>query len=121
MLKYSAKNYLLNAGLCRLCYADVDSLPATLDRYRDIDITFATSRECNLLENVTAALEAGDDQKFSDVVAGYDSLSKLVIPFLWIKTNFVLKDNWRTSMLWTVKHRIEERKAGAEDLETDLT
>ena len=77
LLKYSAKNYLFNAGLCRLCVADVDSLPATFDRYREIDITFASSRECKFLENVTSALEAGDDQRFSEVVAEYDSLSKL--------------------------------------------
>ena len=78
MLKYSAKNYLLDAGLCRLCFADVESLPATIDRYREIDITFSNSRECNLLENITSALEAGDDQGFSEVVAQYDALSKLV-------------------------------------------
>ena len=80
MLKYSAKNYLLNAGLCRLCYADVDSLPVTIDRYREIDISFGSSRECNLLESIAAALEEGDEQRFSDVVAQYDVLSKLVLP-----------------------------------------
>jgi len=78
LLKYSAKNYLLNAGLCRMCFADVDSLSATLDRYRDIDISFGTSRECGLLENVLAAMEVGDEAKFSEVVAQYDAITKLV-------------------------------------------
>lgn len=107
LLKYSAKNYLLNAGLCRLCYADVESLPATIDRYREIDITFASSRECNLLENIATALEAGDEQAFSDVVTQYDSLSKL--------------DNWRTSILLAVKHRVVEGNVGDGEGDDDLT
>lgn len=107
LLKYSAKGYLLNAGICRMCFADVESLSATIVRYRDIDLTFSNSRECNLLESIATALEAGDDESFSEVVAQYDSLSKL--------------DSWRTSILWNIKNRVIARKRGEEEEEPDLT
>lgn len=45
----SAKGHLLNAGICQLCSADVASIRAAIDRYRDIDLNFDNSRECNFL------------------------------------------------------------------------
>lgn len=65
--------------LCyRMCYADPDSLTATIDRYMEIDISFAGSRECQLLSNLIEALAKGDAQKFTDCISDYDSMSKLV-------------------------------------------
>ena len=81
LLKYSAKGHLLNAGICRLCYADADSVPAALERYKEIDITFSGSRECNLLESLSQALIDGDVDLFTNEVQQYDSLSKLVSPY----------------------------------------
>ena len=45
----SAKGHLLNAGICQLCSADVATIRAALDRYRDIDLNFDNSREANFL------------------------------------------------------------------------
>lgn len=61
-----------------MCYADPDSLPAAIDRYMEIDISFASSRECQLLNNLFEALAKGDVQKFTDDISEYDSMSKLV-------------------------------------------
>ncbi len=46
----SAKGYLLNAGICQLCNADVMTMRTAIERYKDIDINFDGSRECKLLE-----------------------------------------------------------------------
>ena len=45
----SAKGHLLNAGICQLCSADVTTIRNALERYRDVDINFDNSRECNFL------------------------------------------------------------------------
>ncbi|GMH46055.1 hypothetical protein BSKO_14019 [Bryopsis sp. KO-2023] len=105
LLKYSAKGYLLNAGVCRLCYAEPDSMETAIERYKEIDITFPSSRECQLLENLSEAMVNGDVQKFTDDIAEYDSLSKL--------------DEWKTSMLLEVKKRIQKRNDGEEGEDDD--
>lgn len=105
LLKYSAKGYLLNAGFCRMCYADPESLPGAIDRYMEIDISFAGSRECQLLENLFDAVAKGDIQKFTDDLSEYDSMSKL--------------DEWKTSMLLEVKRRMEKRNEGGEEDDDD--
>lgn len=45
----SAKGHLLNAGICLLCSADVHTIRAALERYRDLDLNFDNSREANFL------------------------------------------------------------------------
>lgn len=50
LLKFGAKSYLLNAGLCCLCYMDASAIQEKIERYKDIDINFDGSREAKLLE-----------------------------------------------------------------------
>lgn len=78
LLKYSAKSHLLSAGLCKMCYAEVESLESMIERYKEIDLSFGNSRECQLLTDIVEAMRAGDDQKFQYDITQYDSLSKIV-------------------------------------------
>lgn len=108
LLKFSAKGYLLNAGICLLCYAGVSEARDKIEAFKDIDFTFNGSRECNLLEQIVEALDNNDEKGFSTAVKDFDSLTRL--------------DAWKTSMMLRIKNRIEARKAGAEevaDLEED--
>lgn len=104
LLKYSAKGYLLNAGICQLCSADLITIRAAIERYKDIDVSFDSSREAKLLEDMADAVEAGDVEQFSTAVAEYDNLSRL--------------DPWKTTMLVRVKRKIQSR---VEVEEEDLT
>jgi alpha-soluble NSF attachment protein len=54
-----------------------------------MDITFPSTRECQLLQSIIEAVDQGDDEAFSDTVFQYDQLSKL--------------DKWKTTMLLRVK------------------
>ena len=48
LLKFSVKDYLMRAGLCRLATGDVGAATAALDRYDGMDATFSTTREGGL-------------------------------------------------------------------------
>lgn len=112
LMKWSVKDYFLKAGICHLAsgvcrvldpllmiYADFPSqdLVATnraLESYRDIDPTFASTREHQLLVDLTQAVEQGDQEAFTDKLFQYDQLSKL--------------DKWKTTLLLRIKNNIEE-------------
>jgi alpha-soluble NSF attachment protein len=95
LLKYSAKGYLLNAGICHLCASDVMAFKGALERYEDIDLNFQGSREGNLFKDLAEASEAGDVDKFTDAIAEFDSMTRL--------------DQWKTTLLLRAKKRIEAR------------
>lgn len=105
LLKYSAKGHLLNAGICQLCSADVATIRAAVDRYRDIDLNFDNSRECNFLSTLADALDEGDVDAFTNAVAEFDFLTRL--------------DAWKTTLLVRVKRKITSRQEDVE--EEDLT
>ena len=67
-----------------------------LSSYRDLDPTFASTREHQLLVDLTEAVEAGDQEVFADKLFQFDSLSKL--------------DKWKTTILLRVKEGIESRE-----------
>lgn len=66
-----------------------------LSTYRDWDPTFASTREHQLLVDLTEAVEAGDQEVFADKLFQFDQLSKL--------------DKWKTTVLLRVKEGIEEK------------
>lgn len=66
-----------------------------LESYLDLDPTFASTREHQLLVDLAEAVEQGDQEVFSDKLFQYDSLSKL--------------DKWKTTLLLRVKNSIEEK------------
>ena len=69
-----------------------------LETYRDLDPTFASTREHQLLVDLADAVDKGDQDAFSDKLFQFDSLSKL--------------DKWKTTLLLRVKNSIDE---GGED------
>ena len=73
---------------------DLVATNRALESYRDIDTTFASQREHQLLVDLVQAIEQGDQEAFADKLFHYDQLSKL--------------DKWKTTLLLRVKNNIEE-------------
>lgn len=94
LMRYSVKEYLLKAGLCHMATGDIISAQRAFEKYRDIEPSFATTREHQLLVDLTEAIEAGDADKFSEKLFQYDQMSKL--------------DKWKTAILLQIKSNIEE-------------
>lgn len=65
-----------------------------LETYREIDPSFASTREHQLLVDLLQAVEGGDQEAFADKLFQFDQLSKL--------------DKWKTTLLLRVKNNIEE-------------
>ena len=94
-MKWSVKEYLLKAGICHLCAADEVATNRALESYRDLDPSFAQTREHQLLGDLVEAVEEGDQEKFADKLFQFDQMSKL--------------DKWKTTLLLRVKEGIEEK------------
>jgi alpha-soluble NSF attachment protein len=94
LMKWSVKDYFLKAGICHLASKDIVAANRALESYRDTDPTFASTREHQLLVDLVQAIEAGDQEAFSDKLFQYDQLSKL--------------DKWKTTLLLRIKSDIEE-------------
>jgi alpha-soluble NSF attachment protein len=60
----------------------------------DLDNTFASTREHQLLVDLVESVEQGDQEAFADKLFQYDQLSKL--------------DKWKTTLLLRIKNDIEE-------------
>lgn len=94
LMKWSVKDYFLKAGICHLASGDMVATKRALEQYRELDNTFTGTREHALLNDLTNAVEEGDQEKFSDCLFQYDQLSKL--------------DKWKTTLLLRVKNGIEK-------------
>ncbi|KAL2759563.1 hypothetical protein ACRALDRAFT_2093011, partial [Sodiomyces alcalophilus JCM 7366] len=94
LMKYSVKDYFLKAGICHLATADAVATRRALDKYTDLDPSFAGQREYLLLNDLLAAVEKADQEEFTDKLFQYDQISKL--------------DKWKTTVLLRVKNAIEE-------------
>ncbi|KAI4203259.1 MAG: hypothetical protein LQ350_001956 [Teloschistes chrysophthalmus] len=95
LMKWSVKDYFLKAGICHLASGDNVATSRALDTYRDLDPTFPSTREHQLLSDLAEAVEQGDQEVFTDKLFQYDQLSKL--------------DKWKTTLLLRVKEGIEEK------------
>mmetsp|Transcript_17100 Transcript_17100/g.66596 ORF Transcript_17100/g.66596 Transcript_17100/m.66596 type:complete len:286 (+) Transcript_17100:100-957(+) len=93
LLKYSAKDYFLKAGLMRLC-ADAVGAKVAIEKYQDLDYTFGSTRECSFLVALLAAIEEFDVEAFTNAVVEFDSIQKL--------------DNWKTTVLLRIKNTLKE-------------
>lgn len=96
LMKYSVKDYFLKAGICHLASGDNVAAQRALERYVDMDPQFASQREYLLLSDLTAAVEAKDQDLFTDKLFQYDQVSKL--------------DKWKTTLLVRVKNTIEKKE-----------
>lgn len=94
-MKWSVKDYFLKAGLCHLATGDMVSINRALEKYRDMDPTFPSTREHQLLVDLTAAVEGGDAEAYADKLFQYDQMSKL--------------DKWKTTILLKIKNSIQEQ------------
>ncbi|KAK2752181.1 vesicular-fusion protein S17 [Onygenales sp. PD_40] len=94
LMKYSVKEYFLKAGICHMASKDIVATNRALQTYRDLDNSFASTREHMLLTDLAQAVEQGDADTFGDKLFQYDQLSKL--------------DKWKTAILLRVKNNIEE-------------
>ncbi|KAK4101363.1 TPR-like protein [Parathielavia hyrcaniae] len=94
LMKYSVKDYWLKAGLCTLATKDLVSARRSLHTYIEKDPTFAGQRECQLLADLIEAIDAGNQEAFTDKLYAYDQMSRL--------------DKWKTEILMKIKHQIEE-------------
>jgi len=95
LMKWSVKDYFLKSGLCLLAVGDIVAMNQAMEKYRDMDQTFPSTREHQLLVDLTEAVEAGDQEVFADKLFQYDQMSKL--------------DKWKTTILLRVKNAIEEK------------
>lgn len=93
LLKWSVKDYLFRAALCHFCTGDIVAVKRALERYADLDPTFGTSREGQLLQDLAEAYETMDIEKFTAAVVDFDSISKL--------------DPWKTTMLLRIKNSMK--------------
>jgi alpha-soluble NSF attachment protein len=94
LMRYSVKDYFLKAGICHLATRDQVAVQRALERYRDMDPSFATQREHMLLCDLLEAIEGQSQEAFTDKLFQYDQVSKL--------------DKWKTTILVRVKNSIEE-------------
>lgn len=67
-----------------------------LDHYRELDNSFAMTRESQLLDALAEDIEAGEQEKFADDLFNYDKLSKL--------------DKWKTTIMLRVKSVIDAQE-----------
>lgn len=95
LMKWSVKDYLLKAGICRIATGDLVGTKQAFDNYRELDNTFLSTREHQLLVDLTEAVEAGDQEQFADKLFQFDQMSKL--------------DKWKTTLLLRIKNSIEEQ------------
>ncbi|KAJ5594907.1 Tetratricopeptide-like helical [Penicillium hispanicum] len=94
LMKWSVKDYFLKSGICHLATKDLVETNRALETYREIDPTFMSTREHQLLVDLLQAIEANDQEQFADKLFQFDQLSKL--------------DKWKTTLLLRIKNSIEE-------------
>jgi len=105
LLKYSAKKYFFHAGLCRLASeANLQDSQATIESYRDYDVTFHKQREYNFLIGACESIANGDADDFTRKITDFDSISQL--------------DAWTTSICLRIKKAIST--TNVPDLNNDL-
>ncbi|VBB77293.1 Putative vesicular-fusion protein sec17 [Podospora comata] len=94
LMKYSVKEYFFKAGICILATKDLVSARRNIERYREKDPSFGGQREFKLLSALIEAVEAGNQEVFTDELYAYDQMSRL--------------DKWKTELLVKIKNQIEE-------------
>eukprot|EP00918_Siedleckia_nematoides_P013765 GHVU01029961.1.p2 GENE.GHVU01029961.1~~GHVU01029961.1.p2 ORF type:complete len:218 (-),score=31.83 GHVU01029961.1:2840-3493(-) len=98
LIQFNAKEYLLKAGILRLCVGDTVDINLSLENYSDLDPRFSSSREGKLFANLCSAFEANDLEKFVGSIREYDSISRL--------------DAWKVAMLSIVKTGLSSADPG---------
>ena len=76
LMRFSVKDYLLRAGVCHLA-SDIIGAKRAAESYKELDPGFGQTRECQLLVDLSEAVEAGDSEVFAEKLFRYDQLSPL--------------------------------------------
>ncbi|AOW03333.1 soluble NSF attachment protein [Yarrowia lipolytica] len=95
IMKWSLKEYLFKAGLCRIA-ADPVACGGPINAYLEWDPAFGQSREYGLLVDICEAVSNQNPQLFADKVYDFDQFSKL--------------DKWKTNLLLKIKNAITEQE-----------
>ena len=98
--KYSVRDFLLKAGLCRIAMDDKIGARRAIDGYPGIDASFLATRECKFLTDLLAAVEEQNEEEFSTLVETFDRTNAL--------------DDWKTRLLLVIKEALVQQ-------ESDLT
>lgn len=98
LLKFSARGYLLNAGICYMCMCSADDLEIKIEKYNDIDLQFKGSREAMLMDQCLEAFRETSVEKFAMALAEFDK--------------FIRLDAWKTKILLEAKRRLEAMATG---------
>jgi len=88
LLKWSAKGYLLKAGLCYLATKDMNAVREALTKYKTMDSAFSSSTDCQFLNNLADDYEKMDINAFTNIITEFDR----IIPL----------DNWNNSILLVI-------------------
>lgn len=107
LLKFNAKGYFLQAAMSHLASSDAVGAQQALDKYDNLDYTFADSREGKFARSLVDAVEGLDVEGFSTACFEYDRISKL--------------NPWQTAILVKIKRSIDEGGDDEEDDDVDLT
>lgn len=94
LTKWSVKEYYLKAGICHLCKNDMVAVKRAIENYATEDMTFASTKEFQLLNDLVEAVENGDPEEFTNHIYVYDQVMKL--------------DKWKTTMLLRMKNQMSE-------------
>lgn len=94
LTKWSVKEYYLKAGICHLCKNDLVAVKRAIENYAAEDMTFTSTKEYQLLNELASACENGDPEELTNHIYLYDQVMKL--------------DKWKTTMLLRVKNQMSE-------------
>lgn len=94
LTKWSVKEYYLKAGICHMCKNDIVAVKRAIDGYCTEDMTFTSTKECQLLNELVTDIEAGDPEELTNHIYVYDQVMKL--------------DKWKTTMLLRLKNQMSE-------------
>ena len=76
LMRFSVKDYLLHAGICHLAL-DIVGAKRALENYRELDPQFPSTKEGQLLADISETVEQGDSEAFSDKLYVYHRTSPL--------------------------------------------
>ena len=102
LLKSNARGHFLNAGFCALCTKDGVRVEQSIEKYKNMDVAFEGSRECDLLEALTQDYNDLNAEDFSTHLYDYDNISKL--------------DKFRIHLLVKIQDDIKKEGDEADDL-----
>jgi alpha-soluble NSF attachment protein len=98
LLKWSAKEYFLKAGLCHLAQGDLVAVKKSLDRYSSLSPEFQGSREYIFLQQLITAYEKFEVDAFKKSVGVYSEISPL--------------QPWTSAVLVTITEKIRSDENG---------